>query len=309
MPSFQVTRSININKSKADIKTILSDFREMKNWSPWLIIEPEATVNYSETQSEVGTRQSWDGSMIGRGSMELTKINDNSLKYDLAFQKPFKSKAKVAFELQEEDDETKVEWTMEGKLPWYLFFMTKFMKIFIGMDYERGLRMLKEYAETAKVSSSLQIIGEGELQEIYYMGLEGSSTLGEIGEVMRKDFETLGAYVEKNAVSKEAKVFAIYNSFDFMKGRTSFVSCVSIEKDDEVPAPFVKGKVEASDVFNIRHRGKYEHLGNAWSLLMNYTRSQKMSIQTKPFGYEFYLNSPLDTPEEELITDVMVRLK
>lgn len=309
MPSFQVTRSININKSKADIKTILSDFREMEKWSPWLILEPEATVNYSETQSKVGARQLWDGLMIGRGSMELIEINDDSLKYDLAFQKPFNSKAKVAFELQEEGEETKVAWSMEGKLPWYLFFMTKFMKIFIGMDYERGLRMLKEYAETANVSSKLEIIGEGELQEIYYIGLEGSSTLREIGEVMQKDFARLDAYRKEHQLPKDVKLFSIYNSFDFMKGRTSFISCVSVEKDCEVTAPFIKGKVEASDVFNIRHRGKYEHLGNAWSLLMKYTRHKKMSIQTKPFGYEFYLNSPHDTPEEELITDVMVRLK
>jgi len=309
MPSFQVARSVKINKAKADIKNILTDFREMRNWSPWLIIEPEVTVNYSGIQGKLGARQSWRGSMMGRGSMELTAINNATLHYDLVFQKPFKSKAKVRFELSEEGDETSVEWIMEGKLPWYLFFLTKFMKIFIGMDYERGLRMLKEYAERGKVTSNLEIIGEGELQEIYYMGLESASTISKIGEVMQKDFERLGAYVEEHNLSQDAKVFAIYNTFDLMKGRTSFVSCISINKDDEVPAPFVKGKVEGSNVFNIRHTGKYQHLGNAWSLLMNHTRFHKLSIQTKPFGYEFYLNSPHETPEEELVTDVMVRLK
>jgi DNA gyrase inhibitor GyrI len=309
MPSFQVTHSVNINKNKTDVKTILSDFREMAKWSPWLVLEPNATLNYSENQSQVGATQSWVGELIGKGSMELTSIEDSTLHYDLRFEKPFKSTAKVRFELSEEEEQTSVTWVMDGKLPWYLFFLTKVMKVFIGMDYERGLTMLKEYAETGEVTSKLEMIGEGELQEIYYMGLEGESAISEIGEVMQKDFDTLGAYVEEHNLSKDAKVFAIYNTFDFMKGRTSFVSCVSIEKDYEVPAPCVKGKVEHSNVFNIRHTGKYQHLGNAWSLLMNHTRFNKMSIQTKPFGYEFYLNSPHETPEEELITDVMVRLK
>ena len=309
MPSFQVTRSVNINKNKTDVKTILSDFREMAKWSPWLVLEPDATLNYSEKQSQVGATQSWAGELIGKGSMELMEIEESTLHYDLRFEKPFKSTAKVRFELREEEEQTSVTWLMDGQLPWYLFFLTKVMKVFIGMDYERGLTMLKEYAETGKVASELELIGEGELQEMYYMGLEGASSLKGIGEVMQKDFETLGAYVKEHNLPEESKVFSIYTSFDFMKSKSSFISCVSVDKEYEVPEPFVKGKVEMGNVLNVRHTGRYENLGNAWAFIMNYTRSNKLGIQTKPFGYEFYVNSPEDTAPEALITDVMVRLK
>ena len=309
MPSFQVTCSVSINKNKTDMKTILSDFREMAKWSPWLVLEPDATLNYNEKQSQVGATQSWAGELIGKGSMALTSIENNTLHYDLRFEKPFKSTAKVRFELSEKEEQTSVTWVMDGQLPWYLFFLTKVMKVFIGMDYERGLTMLKEYAETGKVASKLELIGEGELQEMYYMGLEGASSLKGIGEVMQKDFATLRAYVKEHNLAEESKVFSIYTSFDFMKSKSSFISCVSVDKDYEVPEPFIKGKVEMGNVLNVRHTGRYENLGNAWSFIMNYTRSNKLGIQTKPFGYEFYVNSPEDTAPEALITDVMVRLK
>jgi len=63
------------------------------------------------------------------------------------------------------------------------------------------------------------------------------------------------------------------------------------------------------NVLNVRHTGRYKNLGNAWSFIMNYTRTNKLRIQTKPFGYEFYVNSPEETTPEELISDVIVRLK
>ena len=34
---------------------------------------------------------------------------------------------------------------MRGALPWFLFWMRPAMETFIGMDYERGLKMLKDW--------------------------------------------------------------------------------------------------------------------------------------------------------------------
>lgn len=45
---------------------------------------------------------------------------------------------------------------MDGKLPYFMFFMVKMMKNWIGMDYERGLAMLKEFIETGEVISRVE---------------------------------------------------------------------------------------------------------------------------------------------------------
>jgi hypothetical protein len=52
---------------------------------------------------------------------------------------------------------------MDSKQPFFQFFLKGMMTSLIGMDYERGLRMLKDYVETGSVPSTLEFPG---IQEI-----------------------------------------------------------------------------------------------------------------------------------------------
>lgn len=309
IPSYHVERVITVKQSKSKLKNILTDLRQMRKWSPWLIVEPDAKVTFNTLQGKVGAMQTWEGEMVGFGSLELTEIHNNQLVYSLQFLKPFRSQSQVTFELTSEDKATKVSWNMYGKMPWFLFFMTKVMKTYIGMDYERGLKMLKEYAETGKISSKLELVGEEKLEAIHYIGLKNSCLIQEIGEVMGRDFHSLGSYRETHQVSNEYRLFSIYHQFDMMKDHTTFVSCMAIDPDTEVAPPFIKGKIEPYRVLTVRHIGDYQHLGNAWSLAMNVVRSRKLRINKKSFGYEFYLNSSHDLPPTEWITEIMIPLK
>ena len=164
-----VQREILIKASKDKIKEVLIDFKQMVLWSPWNIIEPDATMIFNDKQSEVGAFQEWDGALIGAGSTELIKIDENKIDCDIVFKKPFKSKAKFSFILEEVNDQIKVIWSMDSSLPWYMFFFTKIMSAMIGMDYDRGLRMLKEYIETGKILSKLKIDANSNLEDISYI--------------------------------------------------------------------------------------------------------------------------------------------
>jgi len=53
--------------------------------------------------------------------------------------------------------ETRVTWSMQSSLPFFLFFMRKSFENFVGMDYDRGLRMLKEQLESGKISSRIDL--------------------------------------------------------------------------------------------------------------------------------------------------------
>ena len=48
MPKMNVKRSIVINAPKTKTKEFLSDFRNWKSWSPWLVCEPEAKLDYAD---------------------------------------------------------------------------------------------------------------------------------------------------------------------------------------------------------------------------------------------------------------------
>ena len=132
-------------------------------------MEPEAKV----TVQEDGKYYEWSGNRVGSGNMTVLKEQTNEwIECDLTFLKPWKSKAKVKFNLKSEGDSTRITWNMDSSLPFFMFFMKKMMEAFVGMDYERGLNMLKDYSEDDKVHSHMEFKGRQTYPGCNYIGVK-----------------------------------------------------------------------------------------------------------------------------------------
>ena len=310
MPAYHVSRSIIINEPLGKVRESLIDYRQWPVWSPWLIMEPESKLTYSTNQSVVGAGYEWEGELTGKGSMKLLKIADDKLDMGLQFIKPFKSAAKVSFELEElRKNVSKLTWNMYSKLPYFLFWMVNKIKTYIGMDFERGLKMLKDFLELGAVPSAVKIKGVGKLAQQQYIGIKNQSRIGDIGKVMPDSFNKLKNFMEQNGLSNECLPFAIYETFDIQKDETRFISAIRVDKAVPVSAPFIQGELTDRDILKVLHTGRYEHLGNAWSTAMAYARSKKIKTTKSPIGIEFYLNDPAEVPEKYLLTEVVLPLR
>jgi hypothetical protein len=80
---------------------------------------------------------------------------------------------------------------MKRKLPIVMFMMTKMMPPFVGMDYGRGLSMLKDYLETESVASKLAFPGSEQFQGFSYVGIETRCATDEVSVAMGKDMQRL----------------------------------------------------------------------------------------------------------------------
>jgi hypothetical protein len=310
MPAYQVKRSIVINKPIADVKASLIDFRQWPIWSPWLIMEPDSQLNYSDTQSQVGASYNWDGTLVGAGEMVLEEITDQQLAMDLQFKRPFTSTAKVFFDLEKQDQSTtRVTWTMNSHFPFLLFFVAKKIKAHIGMDYERGLKMLKDYLETGTVSSKVEIEGKTKIQEQHFIGLERTCAIADLSQVMRDDFSYLFNYLEEQDMSLTSSPLKIVKSVDPLSKMTSFVCAVPVNQEMEVTPPLIAGFLKEQNGLKITHTGFYEHLGNAWSTAMAYSGNHRIKTRRNPLGYEFYLNDPANTDQSDLLTEVILPIR
>ena len=309
MPAYHVERSIVIGVPIKTVRDNLKNFKNWPHWSPWIVMEPDATLTYSDRQGQVGATYGWSGVLIGSGSMELLEVNEHKLSMVIHFLKPFKSTANVGFHLLEEDGSTKVTWYMDGNLPFFMFWMTSKVQTFIGMDYERGLLMLKEYLETGSVASYVHIEGVLPMKEQKYIGIPRTCSIKQLGEVMKKDFETLHEFMKENNLSEERIPFSIYITFDIFKGNTSYVACIPLDEEIEVGNSWVRGTFPKQEALKTMHKGRYLHLGNGWMTAMNFARMKKIQLMKRPVGYEFYLNNPYDTPEAELVTEIYLPLK
>lgn len=309
MPTYHVERSIVIEKPIKEVRDSLKNFKVWYQWSPWIIMEPDATLTYSDRQGQVGASYGWSGLLIGAGGMELMEVHDDVLKMQLTFVKPFKSTADVGFRLQALEQGTEVTWYMDGHLPFFMFWMTTKMKSYIGMDYERGLAMLKEYLETGNVSSYVHIEGLLPLQSQKYIGIPRTCSIKELGVTMQKDFESLHKFMNEHGISMKRVPFTIYDTFDIVKGTSSFVSCIPLEEIIPIDKTWVEGHLEGCEALKTMHKGRRMHLGNAWMTAINFARIKKIKTLKSPIGYEFYTNNPYKTAEEKLVTEIYLPLR
>jgi len=153
LSTYYAEHSLNINRPIERVRSNLIDYKQWTKWSPWFMMEPNATVKYNDKQGEVGASYTWSGVFIGEGTMELLEIRDYALKMELTFEKPFKSKVNINFSLEELEDKTVVTCHLDGKLPLYMFWIQKKMKEVMSMQYAHGLHMFKAYLEEGVIAS------------------------------------------------------------------------------------------------------------------------------------------------------------
>lgn len=304
MPQLFIRKTILIEKDCLSIFNIINDFHHWPKWSPWLIADPQAIVTIDPN----GKYFNWKSPILGSGEMSLIHEEGCQLiNYDLQFFKPWKSNAKVTFYFNSKDKGTEVVWTMKSSLPFYLFWMKKQMEAFVGMDYDRGLLLLKDLVEKGTPQCTLKIEGIIPFNPTHYFGYRRKTSLTKFKDDMAKDFKDLFPYMTehyKDVVS--GMPFSIYHQFDVLKGKVEYTIGFPIKYPIITNHKnYFVNNLPKMTVHSIELIGAYKHLANAWAAQMMYQRSKKFKPLKKAPPFEIYLNNPMDTPETELKTKVM----
>ncbi len=293
----QVSRSISIKAPKEKVHQIIADYHSWPQWSPWLIAEPDAEVNIQPD----GKHYSWLGKIVGAGEMTISEESPGSIKMDLLFLKPFKSKAKVDFVLAEDGDSTQVTWNMDSKLPFFLFWMKKKMQAYIGSDYDRGLKMLQEYAETGTVLSKIEYLGVETLPAIKYVGIHRETDFQGMQKSMGADFESLMTQLSAG----NGEWFTLYHKFDMVSGAVHYTACVGVDAyPEEMESDWITAELPEQSVYITRHLGSYDHIGNAWSAAMMQMRAKTFRASKSSSPREIYRNSPQNSAPADLVSDI-----
>ncbi len=307
MPKIHIARSIHIDAPVDRVYPKVNDFNHWTGWSPWLIMEPGATVDVSDDAKYYA----WEGERVGSGNMRVTAEKTNEfVDYDLTFLKPWKSTSKVRFELQPKDGGTKVTWLMDTSLPFFLFWMKKQMTAFIGMDYERGLALLKDYAEDGEVHSKLDFKGFSNYPGCTYLGIKTECPMADVGPHMSDDLTSLWTFLGDRRDLVAGPAFSIYHKWDAVNGKVAYTSGVPVNSlPAELPPGIAAGTIPATKVYTLRHTGPYAHLGNAWSTLFNMQRGKAFKLNKRIDPFETYVNNPGEVPDRELVTEVHFPVK
>jgi len=76
--SYNVSRSITVNKSLPDVFLYLKFLKNQDNWSPWEEKDPNMNKTFTGKDGEVGFVSAWVGNKkVGEGEQEITGIVEN----------------------------------------------------------------------------------------------------------------------------------------------------------------------------------------------------------------------------------------
>lgn len=145
-----VSRDIVINAPAVKVFPHVNDLRKFQAWSPWGSQDPEIKLVYSGAEVGKGQIVAWTSKNpnVGSGSQEITESEINrhvTTKLDFGEM----GNAIAAWDLAGEGTGTKLTWSFQtdlGTNP-MMRWMGLLFDGWIGKDYEKGLKALKEIVE------------------------------------------------------------------------------------------------------------------------------------------------------------------
>ena len=237
-------------------------------------------------------------------------MDQSSLEQEIRFIKPFKSKSDVFWFIEDKEDASTITWGMKGKMPFFFKFMAKNMEPWIGMDYERGLKMIKDLLEKGSIASQINIHGVDQIPEAKYLGLKASCKMQDVGSSMQKTFGQLHEYTDSNAIETN-KALAVYHNFDFKNPNCEYTAGVVTDADiKNTGSELFISKTNSQKAVKVIFTGDYNHLGNAWSAAYAYARNKRLKVKKGADPIEFYLTDPQKEPDHsKWITEVYLPIK
>lgn len=150
--TYNVFRTVEISRPKAEVFEYLKSLKKMDEWSPWARKDPNMEKKFTGTDGEVGALSYWKGNKdVGEGEQEIIRIVDGErIESELRFLKPWKSTSDCYTQVDAaESDKTKVTWGFSGKNKFPMSIMMLFMSMdkMVGKDFEEGLKNLKTVLE------------------------------------------------------------------------------------------------------------------------------------------------------------------
>lgn len=297
----------------ADIETIfnkLKDFKTWKEWSPWLIHQPECKLEYSNDPTEQDGYYTWEGNIVGSGKLTHTGFDvPNLIKQKLDIFKPFKSSGDIRFELTKYDDKTQVSWIMQSQMPFLFRFMAPKIQQMISQDYKLGLAMLAGALDKTAEHPKIQFIGKVEKNEETFLckGFEGG--IEAMTVAMEQGFPELISYVQEKNVAITAEPRAFYHKADIKK--MYFVCDMAIPVNDDLDSEAYEiKKMGAGNYYQIDVMGSYQFLESAWYAAMAHIYMMKLNVDGSRPSVEVYMNDPNEvTHSNQIKTSLLVPIK
>lgn len=302
---FRVVRCRTIHAAPETIFPLLQDLQRWPDWSPWLIHEPSALLNHSDSSDKVGSWYSWHGELIGEGKICHEHIEaPHRLNQTLLFQKPMRASHQVRFEVAPHSEgNTRVEWIMEGKLPFLFRWMGPMMDRMVGGDFELGLVQLAREAGDPEAQLQIKFQGRVSTSTVHYgyQTFEGAAQA--LPHVLEKTFSAMLESAEHLGLELTSEPFVLYHRMNASTGQVYCDICLPIAEGLAIPG-YQQDSLHAMSCERTQMKGDYPFLPLAWHAAFSHLRMHKLKQDKSLPMVERYVSHPEHSDSLGTITQI-----
>ena len=115
-------------------------------------------------------------------------------------------------------------------------FLDREVEGFISMDYDRGLKMLKEWIETGHINSKTEVVGAQSMGPFQVVGVRRKTTLPEISGSMDNAFSDAKSKLEAAGIDTHGEMVSVYRNLNMKTQEVEYTAGLLFGDNVVVPA-------------------------------------------------------------------------
>ena len=290
---YHLERSIVIDAPPKTVFDQVNNLKTWEKWSYWQQLDTEAVIIYEGPEAGPGSKSSWEGEKIGKGSMIiLDSENPVSINIELDF--AGEGKAYSGFKFESVDGKTNVIWDFDSDVGFsQRVFMALMMDKLLGLAYETGLENLKESSEGQSGPASVKV-EEVDVPVQWVLTKRDSCGMDDITQTLSDAYQSIMIYMESESLKSTGPPLAIWHKFEM---ESDFV-------DIEAGVPVADSSVIGHGMNLIKlggramkttHWGAYDQMNTTYEVLTEWLKERKVISSGPP--WEVYVTDPMEVKD------------
>ncbi|PHR48872.1 MAG: hypothetical protein COA32_05255 [Fluviicola sp.] len=298
---YNLKRTIVVDAGKDKVKAYMANFENFQDWSPWAEMDEDMEIEITGAAGSVGSKYEWEGNEdVGKGTMTITDVSEDTVKIHLIFKEPFESESPTYYAFKDVNGKTEVTWYMEGEMayPWNIMSLFFSMEETVGEDFEKGLDKLKnsveELAEKPVVEESPSNIQTVEVPTRKFIGKRDVVQFENMQSFYSDNYGAINSFVAENSMELDGRPSGIYFVWEPEKGQADMAAVMPVKglsKDFNEFETFELG----GKALKIVHMGSYDDLAEPHNAIESYVKENDLSLEGP--ALEEYISDPGNEPD------------
>jgi effector-binding domain-containing protein/uncharacterized protein YndB with AHSA1/START domain len=305
----EVTTTEEISLPPAKVFHFVAGFVDRTAWDPWIRADSAVECTFDIVPGYTGSKYSWDGPVVGKGSMLVDSVVFGSYILNQVSLMPGKL-IPEEWVFTPAENGTSIKWTitMSSGSP----FGRLANKAFSGMirkTMEGGKAELKSFIETNGVQlSKLTETGIEEYPATEALTLTAVVSMDQIPAWFGQSLARVMAEQQVQNLQPQGMPFARYADFDGSTGKSTVTAGIPVSSGGKSSGDVKLVRYSSFMALKGLHTGPYDELSLSYQALMNYAKENGIILDG--VVWEYYLTDPANAADPtQLLTLIAMPLK